>query len=252
MITAIIVDDEIRSQNLLKNTLFRYCEDVDVVGIGSCVDDAVDLIQKHDPDLVFLDIELRGGNGFSLFDKIKKISFEVIFTTAHEGYAVKAFTVSAIDYLLKPINHKLLIEAVNKLKDKKRLHLKEQRFELLLENISNRVDEFNKIALPISDGYKLVKITDIVYCQADGAYTKIHLLNGERVVSSKILKSFEELLPKTTFFRCHKSYLINLNLAKSYSKADGNFITMETGITIEVSERNKGSFLNVLLQKNIR
>lgn len=249
MITAIIIDDEQRSRDVLKKTIDKYCADVQVIGSGESVDEGIELIGKHNPDVVFLDVDMPKGNGFTLFDKIKNPSFEVIFITAYEEYAIKAFRIAAVDYLTKPIDYRLLQEAVNRLKHKQKLYLKEQRISLLLENMTNRSDEFNKIALPINEGYKLVKITDIVYCQADGAYTTIHLINGDRIVASKTLKAFEDILPAKTFFRVHKSSLINLNLVKSYSKSDGNLVIMEDGKVLEVSERNKRAFIDVLLKK---
>ncbi len=249
MITALIIDDEQRSQDLLKKTIEKYCPDVKVMAIGSSVDEAVNLIHTYNPDLVFLDIEMPNGNGFTLFDKIKNITFAVIFTTAFEEYAIKAFRISALDYLTKPIDFRDLQEAVNKLKHKQKILLNEQRITLLLENISNRTNEFNKIALPINDGYTLINMSDIVYCEADGNYTYVHLLNGDRIVSSKILKLIEALLPSQTFYRIHKSCLVNLNLIKTYSKKDGNSVTMQTGKTLDVAERNKKEFLETLLKK---
>ena len=122
--------------------------------------------------------------------------------------------------------------------------LKERRLELLIENITNRPNEFNKIALPDKDGYTLVKISDIIYCQADSSYTIIHLLNGKKIITSKLLKLIEELLPIQTFYRIHKSYIVNLNLIKQYIKIDGNQVVLENDIRLDVSERNKKNFLD--------
>jgi two-component system LytT family response regulator len=249
MITALIIDDEQRARDLLKKTIEKYCPDVQIMGTGSSVDEAVNLIRTHNPDLVFLDIEMPNGNGFTLFDKIKNIAFDVVFTTAYEEYAIKAFRISALDYLTKPIDYRDLQEAVNKLKNKKKIHLNEQRITLLLENISNRSNEFNKIALPINDGYAVIKISDIVYCEADGNYTNIFLLNGDRIVSSKILKLIEALLPIETFYRIHKSCVVNLNLIKNYNKKDGNIVIMQTGQILDVADRIKKEFLEKLFKK---
>jgi two-component system LytT family response regulator len=249
MITAIIIDDEQRSQDVLKKTIEKYCNDVKIVATGNCVDDAVDLIRNYNPDLVFLDIEMPNGNGFTLFDKVKNIHFDVIFTTAYEEYAIKAFRVSALDYLTKPIDHRQLQDAVNRLKNKKKLQINEQRFALLLENISNRPDEFNKIALPTNEGYIMINTGDIVYCEADENYTIVYLLNGERMVVSKTLKLVEELLPQKTFYRIHRSFVANLNLIKEYSKENGNSVIMKTGKMLDVSERNKKAFLEILTRK---
>lgn len=249
MITAIIIDDEQRSRDVLKKSIEKYCKDVSIIGMGTCVDDAVDLIHSFNPDLVFLDIEMPQGNGFTLFDKIKNIHFDIIFTTAYEEYAVKAFRVSALDYLTKPIDHRQLVDAINRLKNKKKLQINEQRFALLLENISNRPDEFNKIAFPTNEGYTMINTADIVYCEADENYTLIYLLNGERMVVSKTLKLVEELLPSKTFYRIHRSFVVNLNLINEYTKENGNSVIMKTGKSLDVSERNKKSFLEILTKK---
>lgn len=249
MITAIIIDDEQRSRDVLKKTIEKYCKDVKIIATGNCVDDGVDLIRSYNPDLIFLDIEMPNGNGFTLFDKVKNINFDIIFTTAYEEYAIKAFRVAALDYLTKPIDHRQLQDAVNRLKNKKKLQINEQRFALLLENISNRPDEFNKIALPTNEGYTMINTGEIVFCEADENYTIVYLLNGERMVVSKTLKLIEELLPHKIFYRIHRSFVVNLNLIKEYSKENGNSVIMKTGKTIDVSERNKKSFLEILTKK---
>ena len=249
MINAIIIDDEAKARESLKKTITSYCPEINVLAMGNNVDEAVKLINQLSPDLVFLDIEMPNGNGFTLFDKIRKPSFSTIFTTAYEEYAIKAFRIAALDYLTKPIDFRQLQEAVARYKNKQKIELKEQRLELLIENITNRPTEFNKIALPDNEGYTMVKISDIIYCQADGSYTIVHLLNGKKIITSKLLKLIEELLPTQTFYRIHKSYIVNLNLIKQYIKVDGNQVILENDIRLDVSERNKKDFLEKLLQK---
>lgn len=249
MINAIIIDDEAKARESLKKTITSYCPEINILAMGNNVDEAVKLINQLSPDLVFLDIEMPNGNGFTLFDKIKNPPFSTIFTTAYEEYAIKAFRIAALDYLTKPIDFRQLQEAVIRYKNKQKIELKEQRLELLIENITNRPSEFNKIALPDNEGYTMIKISDIIYCQADSSYTIVHLLNGKKIITSKLLKLIEELLPTQTFYRIHKSYIVNLNLIKQYIKIDGNQVVLENDIHLDVSERNKKDFLDKLLQK---
>lgn len=249
MINAIIIDDEAKARESLKKTIIAYCPEINILAMGNNVDEAVKLINQLSPDLVFLDIEMPNGNGFTLFDKIKNPTFSTVFTTAYEEYAIKAFRIAALDYLTKPIDFRQLQEAVIRYKNKQKIELKEQRLELLIENITNRPSEFNKIALPDNEGYTMIKISDIIYCQADSSYTIVHLLNGKKIITSKLLKLIEELLPAQTFYRIHKSYIVNLNLIKQYIKIDGNQVVLENDIRLDVSERNKKDFLDKLLQK---
>ncbi len=249
MITAVIIDDESKARESLKKTITSYCPEVSILAMGNNVADAVTLINEHSPDIVFLDVEMPNGSGFTLFDKIKNPQFNTIFTTAYEEYAIKAFRIAALDYLTKPIDFRQLQEAVARYKNKQKIELKEQRLELLIENITNRPNEFNKIALPDHQGYTMVKVSDIIYCQADSSYTIVHLLNGKKIITSKLLKLVEDSLPSETFYRIHKSYIVNLNLIKQYIKIDGNQVVLENDIRLDVSDRNKKDFLNKLLQK---
>lgn len=249
MIKALIIDDEAYARESLTKVINQYCQEISIVGIGENVQQAVELISRFSPDLVFLDIEMPNGNGFTLFDKIKNPSFETIFTTAYEEYAIKAFRFAALDYLTKPIDFRQLQESIERFKRKQKVELKEQRIELLIENLSNKPTEFNKIVLPDYDGFSMVKISDIIYCKADGSYTEVHLLSGKKITTSRLLKSLEELLPEQTFYRIHKSYLVNLNLIKRYNKMDGHQVLMENNILLDVSERNKKEFLDKLLNR---
>ena len=246
MINCIIVDDEVRSRDALSKLLGKYCPDVNIIDKAENIETARDLILKNQPDLVFLDIEMPNGNGLELLSQFKNINFSVIFITAHEGYAIKAFRYSAIDYITKPIDYRVLLEAVNKFKQKQKIELKQQRFELLLENISNNPRQFNRVAIPNLTGFELINISEIMYCEGDGNYTKIHLLNNAQILSSKTLKYFDDLLPPETFFRIHKSYLVNINLIDSYQRTDGNRVIMKNKSVLEVSERNRKEFLNKL------
>jgi len=249
MIKVIIIDDEPKAKESLKKTIAIYCPELTILACGNNVEDALTLINQHAPDIVFLDIEMPNGNGFTLFEKIKNPTFTTIFTSAYEEYAIKAFRIAALDYLNKPIDFRQLQEAVGRFKNKQKIELKQQRLELLIENMTNRSSEFNKIALPDHQGYTMVKTSDILYCQADSSYTIVHLINGKKIITSKILKLIEELLPAETFYRIHKSYIVNLNLIKQYVKNDGNHVLLENDVKLDVSDRNKKEFLEKLLQK---
>lgn len=248
MIKAIIIDDEVFARESLAKVINQYCQEVSILGIGENVAEAIELIYRYSPDIVFLDIEMPNGNGFTLFDKIKNPHFDTIFTTAYEEFAIKAFRVSALDYLTKPIDFRQLQDSIERYKRKQKVELKEQRMELLIENLTNRPTEFSKIVLPDYEGYTMVKIADILYCKADGSYTEVHLLNGKKITTSKLLKVVEELLPEQTFYRTHKSYLVNLNLIKRYNKNDHQ-VLMENNVALDVSDRNKKEFIDRLLQK---
>lgn len=248
MIKAIIIDDEAHARESLTNVIHQYCQEITVIGSGENVADAIALINRFSPDIVFLDIDLPNGNGFTLFEHITSPNFETIFTTAYEEYAIKAFRVAALDYLTKPIDFRQLIEAVERFRTKQKVELKEQRLELLLENLSNKPTEFNKLVLPDYDGYTLIKVSDIIYCKADGSYTEIYLLNGKTITTSKLLKVVEELLPSQTFYRIHKSYVVNLNLIKRYNKSEGHQVLMENNTLLDVSDRNKKEFIERLVQ----
>jgi two-component system LytT family response regulator len=249
MINALIIDDEALARESLVKVIKQYCPEIKVVGLGENVDEAIELIHNFSPDLVFLDIEMPNGNGFTLFDRIRSPQFETIFTTAYEDYAIKAFRVAALDYLTKPIDFRQLQDSIDRFNKKKKVELKEQRIELLIQNIANKPTEFNKIVLPDYNGYTMVNISDIIYCKADGSYTDVYLLDGKIITTSRLLKSFEELLPVQSFYRIHRSFLVNLNLIKRYSKIDGHQVILENNIILDVTERNKKEFLEKLLNK---
>jgi len=249
MIKAIIIDDEFHARTSLTKLITKYCSDINILGTGDNVVKAVELINKYDPDIVFLDIEMPQENGFSLFEKLPKVRFQTIFTTAYEDYAIKAFRVSALDYLTKPIDYRELVAAISRYRSSKLKEIDDSRMSLLLSNLTNRPDTFNKIVLPDSNGYELVNISDILYCRADGSYTEVYLLSGKVIIVSKLIKQLEELLPNTTFFRIHRSYLINLNLVKRFNKNDGNQVILESNVSLDVSERSKKEFISKLRNK---
>jgi two-component system LytT family response regulator len=242
MITCILVDDELKSRESLKILLEDFCSNVTVKALCQNINEAVDAIQQHQPDLVFLDIQLQRETGFDLFTRIGDINFEVVFTTAYSEYAIKAFKFSAIDYLLKPIDIEELKKAVEKV-DRKLGQSINLRLKQLMNNLKSTSNGNYKLALPTSDGLVFVKIQDIIYCEASSNYTDIFTADGKKYVVSRTLKEYEDILADQDFFRIHNSYLINLNAMTKYVRGDGGYVVMSNNKSLDVSKRKKDSFL---------
>lgn len=237
---VILVDDEERASNALSTLLSLECPEVEVVQICRNVPEAVLAINKHRPDLVFLDIEMPEYNGFELFGFFRDIDFSVIFVSAYNEYALKAFEVSATDYLLKPVEIHLLKAAVEKVKQKKVSENVYQQLELLQQ--AYKGESLTKIALPMSDGLLFVNINEIVLVEADGAYSTLHKTDGTKIVVSKKLKFFEQALETNNyFFRPHRSYLINLSHVSKYNKG-ANEIKLINGLVVYNSREKKNEF----------
>ncbi|MDH5366148.1 MAG: response regulator [Cyclobacteriaceae bacterium] len=245
MLKAIIIDDEKNSRNTLRNFLEKYCKQIQIVAEAEGVNSGLVQLAKFDTDVVFLDIQMQDGTGFDLLDKIQKNNFKIIFVTAYDEYAIRAFKYSAMDYLLKPIHPDRLVEAVNKLDKDLNLLEFHQKLEVLISNKSN----IEKIALPSSDGVRLVRLKNIVRCVSDSNYTTIYLQCGEKIVVTKTLKEYEELLSHMKFYRIHKSHLINMNYIDRYVQGEGGYVIMEDGSQVEVSRRRREHFLDILMGK---
>lgn len=240
VINAIIVDDEAHARRTLETLLETSVNNVKVVAQCSNVPKAVLAIKEHQPNVVFLDIEMPEFNGFELLKFFDEVSFEIVFVTAYSDYAVKAFELSAVDYLLKPLQVEKLKTAVEKLRSKLSAHSMKQRLELLQSNL--QTDEFSRIALPVSDGVLFVEVSEIVLLQAEGAYTNVCLSNGSKLLVSRKIKFFEEMLTKRkNFFRIHRSHLVNLNYVRKYNRME-SFILMEDETALPVSKERKKDF----------
>ncbi len=250
-IKAIIVDDELQSRNLLNKMLEQYFPEISIVSEASTVEEAINGIKQHNPTIVFLDIQMKGETGFDLLNRLPEINFNFIFTTAFDQYAIKAFRFNAIDYLLKPILTEELIEAVNKVKQRiipAQAASKEQ-VQQLKKDIQKPGKIHDKIAVPTSEGFVIIPVNEIVYCHASSNYTEFHLADKKCIVSSYTLKQYDELLTTQSFFRAHRSYLINMNHVKMYRKGEGGEIIMNNGHEIELSRTHKDKFMRLL---NIR
>jgi two-component system, LytTR family, response regulator len=244
MISAVLIDDEPKNNAILEKMLVEFCPEVMVAGIAANSRDGIDIIRKLKPDLVFLDIEMPYGNAFDLLDRLKPFTFDVIFVTAFDNYTLKAFKYSALDYLLKPVDIEELKAAVERVIEKRKLQLVDMRqIELLLSNLKNPRNNVEKIALPSSQGLEFHDMQDIVRCEAQRGYTYIHLKSGQKIVSSRNIKDFEDLLPESVFFRIHNSHLVNLNFISKYLKGRGGNIEMTDGTVLEVATRRKDELL---------
>jgi two-component system LytT family response regulator len=245
---AMIVDDEKLSAQTLSKLLERHCPDVDIVGSFHKPTDALAAIRTLNPEVVFLDIEMPGMNGFDMLEAIDEINFDVIFTTAYDEYALKAFKVSAMDYLLKPIDEEELITAVDKLKHKLDHSISQQHMELLLTNLQSK-DNFPKLAIPSLEGLEFVNVEDILHCDADRNYTTIHTVQGEQFVFSKTLKEIEKLLPEQFFFRTHQSHLVNLRHIKKYVRGTGGELILNNGKHIRVAKAKKEALMERIFKR---
>lgn len=244
---AIIVEDVPRARNLLKMMLEEHLPFVEVCDAVGDIPSAVESINAHQPDIVFLDIELPGESGLQLFEHFDKadIGFEVIFTTAYNQYAISAFRLSAIDYLLKPIEETQLIEAVNKVSNKQKLTQAEERLKVLSQNLNG--DQERTLCIPIQYGYDYLPLKSISHIEAQGAYTCIHLNNGQKKTISKNLKYFENTLSDIPIFvRVHRSFLINTAYLKGFSRAEGGSVLMQDGTSIAIARNRKADFMKIL------
>ena len=243
---AVIVEDEKHSRETLKNLLEEFCLNTKVVGMASSVTEAVDTIKQTSPDVVFLDIELQTGTGFDVLNQLPHIHFEVIFTTAFDQYAIKAVKFSSLDYLLKPIDLEELQLAVEKANKKKNQEVYKKQLETLMLNLKQRKPTLNKICLATSDGFEFIEVSQILYCKAEGSYTKFVLKDNETILVSKHLKEYENLLLEQDFMRVHNSFLINLKEVKKFIKSDGGYIIMSNNDSVSISRSKKEGFIHVM------
>lgn len=242
MLKSIIVDDEAKSGESLKILIEDFCDDVQVCAICKTVDEGLLAIMEHHPDVVFLDIQMQRETGFDLLERLQEVTFEVIFTTAHSEYAIRAFRFSAIDYLLKPIDLEELRASLGKVKKKLSQGIT-ARLQQLMRNLKETSGENYKLALPTTDGLFFVKVSSIVYCEASSNYTEIVTDDGRKHIVSRTLKEYDEMLSEYNFYRIHNSYLINLNAVKKYVRGEGGSVVMITGQSLDVSKRKKEGFL---------
>ncbi|MEI6574646.1 MAG: LytTR family DNA-binding domain-containing protein [Bacteroidota bacterium] len=252
MVSCVIVDDELNARETLRMLLERYMADkIQVVATAKSVKEAVFLIYKHQPELVFLDIEMPEESGFKLFDYFKQVDFAVIFTTAYKNYAIEAVKVSALDYLLKPINFIDLQSAFQNYEKKQLSFTSNDKIVKLFSTLNHTHDPWGKIAFPTFDGYNVERINHVLYCEADQNYCHVHTIQGDNFLVSKSLGDLETMLPVEVFFRIHKSFLVNMNYVRSYSKTDGFQIKLENGTLLTVAQRRNEEFLKALTSRSL-
>lgn len=245
---TIIVDDEVKLSELLRIKLNNHCPNVEVLEKCQNVDQAYSAIKAHKPDLIFLDIAMPGGSGFTLLDKFDKLDFEVIFVTGYNDYAIDAMKVSAVDYLLKPLKIDDLKEAVARAE--KRIAQKEDlsQYNLLKHNLGDISKQDARIAIPGHQSYDFITVNDIVRCEGEQKYTNIYLMDGSKILSSYNIGRYKEMLEPYDFFSTHKSHLINVNHISKYLM-DGTII-MKDNSQVPVSRRRKDLFLSEILRKD--
>jgi two-component system LytT family response regulator len=241
---AILVDDEADGIRTLKKMLEQHCTQVEIVGTSSSANMARQQIEDLAPDIVFLDIQMPGKSGLELLTELSLKDFEVIFVTAHNEYMLQALQYSAADYLLKPVDEDRLVEAVQRVEKRLEEDKKEERTDALLHNLSKSGNPAEmRLCLPTLKGFIVLKLDEIIYCEAERSYTIFHLEGKKTVTVSRPLIDYDNLLKDTTFLRIHKSFLINLHHVKEYQKGEGGMVILSDGTEIEVSRRKKEQFL---------
>lgn len=248
MIRTVLVDDEIDSIRVLQRLLETFCPQIAVVGTASGVETALQVILDTGPDLVFLDIEMAQGNAFDLLNQLLPLQFQVIFVTAFDDYAIRAFKYSAVDYLLKPVDIDDLRSAISRVQEHPLEKDLSQKMRTLLEHVGTLQMSQQKMAIPTITGLLFVPVQEILRFEAKGNYTTIYMANNDTIMATKTIKDYEEALPEAIFYRIHNSHIINLSRIKEYQKGRGGVVVMEDGTVIEVASRRREEFLRKLLK----
>jgi two-component system LytT family response regulator len=244
MIKAVIIDDVEQARVTLKKDLEVYVKDVQVIGEANGVVEGARLLKNLQPDILFLDIQMQDGSGFDLLDILKDIQFKIIFITASDAHAIKAFRYAAIDYLLKPVDPDELMEALKKFKQEKTNE--SDKYKLLNESLKNHHKAHERLALHTQDKIHIVNIQDIVRCESNVNYTEFYFSNGKKMLVTKTLKDFEDLLSEQGFYRVHQSHLVNTKFIKEFVKTDGGYLIMNDGSNVPVSTRKRPEVMKML------
>jgi len=245
MIRTIVIEDEEYSRTMLVNLLREHCPQIKVVAEADSVQPGLTAIVEQKPQLVFLDIELQSETAFEILERLPEVGFELIFTTAFDHYALKAIKFCAIDYLLKPIDLNELLIAVSKAEKRLNREYMNKNLEALMNNIKSNSQNNHRIALPTLEGLLFIKVSDIIYCESNGPYTCFFLKQPEKIITSRNLKEYEDLLSEYNFFRIHKSYLVNLQEIQKYVRGEGGQLIMSNGAALAVSKQRKEEFMNI-------
>ncbi|MEI6865852.1 LytTR family DNA-binding domain-containing protein [Flavicella sp.] len=250
MITCILIDDEAHNLENLRRLLLKNCPNVEVVALANSAEEGIELIKEHKPDLVFLDIEMPNKNGFQMLESIPKITFQVIFVTAYDQYVLKAMRSCALDYLMKPVSILELKQAVLKVSQVVSKNEGNKKLKVLFENLKD-VNLPQKIILSTAEELFFVPIKDIIRCKGESNYTQFFLTDGSKILVSKTLKEWDNLLCPHQFIRTHQSHLINSLHVSSYVKKDGGYIVMKDGSMVSVSRLKKEEILKNLASLNL-
>lgn len=242
MITAVIIDDEPNALEVLQLQLEQFCKDVQVLAVCVGGEKGIEAIMKHQPGLVFLDIEMPHINGFDVLRATSQCNYEVVFTTAYDQFAIKAFKFSALDYLLKPVDITELQAAVQKAKNKTGGSSLDEKLGKLLQQLQP-ANRQQRIALQVGDALQLFEADDIMHCESESNYTHVHLSAGKKITLAKTLKEVEENLGGVPFFRIHQSHLINMNHISKVIKGEGAYVIMKNGVNVPISRNKKDAFL---------
>lgn len=245
MINAVIIDDEHYASQALVTLLKKHCPEVSVAGVCNNSKEAVKIVRELRPQLVFLDIEMPYLNGFELLEILAPVSFDCIFTTSYDQYAIKAIRFSALDYLLKPVDPEELKAAVARVTGKRSASL-QQQMELLLSRFQQPQPMVDRIALPTLEGLQIIPVDSILYCTSSSNYTIFNLADSQKLIISRTLKEIEEMLEDYHFLRVHHSYLVNLKEVRKYSRGEGGSLLMSDGATVDVSRSRKEMLLKKL------
>ncbi|MCS3552915.1 MULTISPECIES: LytTR family DNA-binding domain-containing protein [unclassified Sphingobacterium] len=248
MMRAILIDDENSNLENLRILLEKHCPQVTIIATAQSVRDAVDVIEKYVPDLVFLDIQMGDKTGFDVLKLLPMRNFDVIFVTAYDQYGIEAIKFAALDYLLKPIDIEELMHAVKKAERKFTRQIQTSQLDFLLQQLKKPEPTISKIALPMQSEIRYVSLSEIIRCEADNTYTHFFLSNGEKILVSKSLKEYSDLLRPNGFLRTHQSHLVNPKYVKSWLKEDGGILLLISGDKIPISKPNKDIVKQALQQ----
>lgn len=243
-IRTVIIDDDLKSIEALQLLIRKHCPTFNIVGTACNVEEGAHEINLHQPDIVFLDVEMPDGTGFDLLKMLKIRNFDVVFITAHNKYAINAIKHSALDYLLKPYDHKEFLETVKRIKTKEKVN--SSNYDVLLENLNHSVPK--KLVITSSKGYEYIPVETIVRLESERSYARIFLSNGRVIMVSKCLNEYQNMLSTDSFFRIHNSHLINLNHVLMYIRSDGGYVQMSDKSQIPISRSKKDIFINTMQQ----
>lgn len=245
VLRTIIVDDEEHIRDSLRKLIAKHCPQISIIGEAGSVSEAVTFIRQNEPDLLLLDVQLDDGSGFDLLQKFESPAFKVIFITAHNEFAIRACRVSAVDFLLKPINPEELCEAINRAQQ-----MVHQEMQIRLEAISSHVkhgeNSGKKIVIKTTENIHLIEICSITHCQSDTVYTTIYTTSDKGILTSRPIKDFDEMLAGFGFFRVHRSFLINLAHVRRFEKRDGGMVILTNDFEIPVASRKREEFFSLL------